>query len=113
MTQKVRPLTSLVGLEREEREKRLETGPLKTTQPAFGMIQKVSAIQRALPNTTPQVAPHGKIIVPGLHPRVSLHPHKIGFILIEEVGEILNQYSLFTTTDHPLSYIGVIFLATK
>ena len=73
----------------------------------------VLAIQSALLNTTPQVAPHGKITVPGLRLRVSLHPHKIGLILIEDVGEILNQYSSFTIVDPPLSYIGVLFLATK
>ena len=98
---------------KRRKRKILEIDPSKTTQPAFGMLQKVLAIQSVLLNTTPQVAPHGKITVPCLCLRVSLHPHKIGLILIEEVREILNQYSSFTIVDPPLSYIGVLFPATK
>ena len=86
----------IFNLVRKRRKRKiLETDPSKTTQPAFGMLQMVLAIQSALPNTTPQVAPYGKITVPGLRLRVSLHSHKIGLILIEDVGEILNQYSSF------------------
>ena len=98
---------------KRRKRKILETDPSKTTQPAFGMLQKVLAIQSVLLNTTPQVASHGKITVPNLCLRVSLHPHKIGLILIEEVREILNQYSSFTIVDSPLSYIGVLFPTTK
>ena len=96
-----------------EREKRLEINPFKTTQPNFGTLQKAPTTQSALSDTTSQATPHGKIIVPSLHPRKNLHSHKTGPISTEEVGEILNLYSSFIIVDPPLSNMGVLFPTTK
>ena len=73
------------------------------------MIQKALATQSALSDTTPQASPHDKIIVPDPLPIGNMHRHKTGPISTKEVGEILNQYSSFTITDHPLSDMSVFF----
>ena len=96
-----------------EREKRLEINPFKTTQPNFGTLQKAPTTQSALPDTTSQTTPHGKIIVPSLRPRKNMHSHKTGPISTEEVGEILNLYSSFIIVDPPLSNMGVLFPTTE
>ena len=96
-----------------EKKKLLGVSPSKTTQQAYGTLQKRSATQSALLHTTPQAVPHSKITVLDLHPRGNLHPHKTGPISIEKVEEILNWYSSFTTVDPSLSNMGVLFPTTE
>ena len=96
-----------------EKKKILEVSPSKTTQQAYGMLQKRSATQSALLDTTPQAVPHSKITVLDLRPRGNLHPHKTGPTSIEKVEEILNWYSSFTTVDPSLSNMGVLFPTTE
>ena len=96
-----------------KKKKILEVSPSKTTQQAYGTLQKRSATQSALLDTTPQAIPHNKITVLDLRRRGNLHPHKTGPISTKKVEKILNRYSSFTTVDPSLSNMGVLFPTTE
>ncbi|KAL6331799.1 hypothetical protein AAG906_020142 [Vitis piasezkii] len=52
---------------------------------AVDIFSQAPTTQSALPDTTSQATPHGKIIVPSLRPRKNLHSHKTGPISTEEM----------------------------